>query len=1069
MIAFNDTDDLIVNTVAIQTLDQITAEETVGISSNNGNILLNVGGTLDINQQLDSGTADIGIATNGTIEQTVDGVITSDRLSVRQQLPGADVLLDDGNDVNTAALSNPGTGKIALNDVDDLTIGQVTALAAGNLSVAATTGATTTNADIFINAGGSLTLDAAIDSGTANTYLMAAGDVTQSTSGTITSARLGVRQAATIGNVILDDDNDVDLVATQNAATGGVIAFRDIDDLIIDTVAAANCGNIDFAETVGVMTTSGDILLDVATDLTINQQLNAGTADTRIITNGDVTQSATGIITADELGIRQQSTATGTVLLDDDNDVNSVAVLNNNPASPIVLNDIDDLLVNTVTTQTIGNITFAVTHGIRSTDGDLLLHAGGPLTLDQQFNAGSADARIIADGAISQSSNGTITATNLGIRQESTVGDVSLGAAPNDTDVIAVSNAAEGGDIAFFDVDDLIIDEVVAQTIGNIAFTTTTGIDTNAGDINVTAETDLIITKNVDAAHESLTTSIDESITLISRNGNFTLADTIVITSDENQAPGESDDITGDAVTIVAGSSGGIGVVSLGSDIEIRTDGGVAKQIAPRPTAFAAAPTTGAENAFVTLSDAASMRSNLTFLTEGFLGILELVFGVAGEENLEVVIDWGVILLTDLTASGPAGNATELLTAPGTFEFDLTDGDKTIFYIDTGGAEYLIPHIFEVADLVTTPNDRNGREDNPNIIGVRFSVAQHSSINIWGNSATDPAGAPDTPPPAFSAPVGVTDATGIAQQTAGLALLSSTDTNPLHDFHQESAQLPFANNVATPTGRPEGKAEWEFIAGPSPGVVLVEPTERPTLDIPKIEAPPPPLVVSAIIGNLDFGAGASSDAAIGTDVYLQIRRYFEVDADAEIVIARINDNTIISNRENFEAFVADHAELQDGAGYEVWLITETSGQRVERPIVKFEITGGRPGPATEELPNTFEPYELKELEFEQPMQDGETPVENIPEGDATSAAIPVDDKDAAADETADTDIPADPRDMNDAAALTLLVPSLAFTRAARWRRQQQQPGRGLSRAARTVRRMNGSRNEVESVESGCRE
>ncbi|MDG1896941.1 MAG: hypothetical protein P8J37_18700, partial [Fuerstiella sp.] len=681
----------------------------------------------------------------------------------------------------------------------------------------------------------------------------------------------------------------------------------------------------------------------------------------------------------------------------------------------------------------------------------------------------AGDVLIVSRGTVAQTADGRIVTGHLGIRMVGATGDVALGVAANDVDVLAVRSIAEIGKVIFFDIDDLTIDVVS----GNFAFPTfaaTTGIDTNAGDINITSGGDLTVSQDINAAHDTLTTSIDESITLISRNGDFTLADNTVISSDENTANGAFDDVTGDKLTIIAGSVSGSGDVVLGNNIEVRTDGGVAKQIVPRPTAFASLGTVN-DAAFVTLADSANTRSSLTSVGGEFLGALSLLFGVSGEENLEVVVDWGVVSLTDLTASGPAGDA--MATAnPDEFEFTLDDADKTIFYIDQGGKSYIIPHLYAAFDLTVSVNDRNGREVNTGLIGVRFSVAQHESINVWGGATAD---VPSFDPLGAPGPYAVTDATGqaVVPTAAALALLSSTDTNPLRQLSQEAAQLPFSNLDATPSGTPLGLAEWEFLTGPAPGFVAFAPQEKPTTDIRPAEGQEFSATISEISGDVEFGAGAASDAAVGTEVYLQIRRQFELDADAEIVIPTIRDNTFISNRDSFESFIRDNSELTDGSGYEVWLITETSGQKVERPIVKFEITGGRPGPATEELPQTFEPYELKELEFEQPSEtrpsgengsDGtgtETSQAQPPADGVSSGGIQrsgdapksVDNSEAGSDGAIDE--AEDGERVKDAGVQQAVSGVLVsgFTRAARWRRQAESKPPGVRRVARVVRKM----------------
>lgn len=918
------------------------------------------------------------------------------------------------------------------------------------------------------------------------------------------------------GNITLDASNRLNIgslinpaVQITTAGIGSIVALAGADDLVmtVDARLQSADGSIHTEA-------AGSIMVGrIQTDADVSVTARGGS-----ITDADPAGDALEDIIADGLRIDSAGTVgefgvTGNAM------ETRVTTLASTSGGIVHLTETDDLVVDNVSVTTtranfnssITTTTAAALPGIDTSASDLLLTTGGTLSLGQQLNAGTATARIISGETISQTATGVITAAQLGIILDSATPDqnVELGAAPNVIGTLAVRNTSVGGDVTVFDSDlDLTIENVASL----LSFATTTGIDTNAGDINITAEGDLTINENIDAAHNSISSSIDEAITLISRRGHFSLADNTIISTDEDPTPGVFDDQTGDRLTIIAGSITGTGNVDLGTDIEVRTDGGVAKQIAPRPTAFVTTPTTGAESAFVTLTVAEDMRSSLSFANGGFLGVLDLFFGVAGEENLEVVIDWGVVSQTLLTdPSGPAGadlllagDAIPSTAIVGAFEFTATDADKTIFYIDEGGSQYLIPHSYAIADLATSANDRNGRENNPNIIGVRISVAQHASINIWGDTATDPLTAAIDSPPDFvstGSVQSVTDATGavIDLPTADLSLLSSTDTNPLREFSQEAAETPFSPRAPTPTGIPEGLAEWEFIAGPSPGLVLFEPTERPTIDIPLIESPVNDLVFSEISDDVSFGTGAVSEAAVGTDVYLQIRRRYELDADPEIVIARITDKSFIATREGFEEFVADNPELTDGDGYEVWLITETSGQTVERPIVKFEITAGRPGPATEVLPSTFEPYRLKEIEFEQPEadglpegtdQDGGTDMSAVPAppvvpardqevvtdaarrmdipNDSTSSGGGADsaiEVGAGADNTAVTtdeatiDIPKEAAEFIGAAA----VPAILSGSVARWRRRRSQNDNRLTRTARAMRKISDERTAEDST------
>ena len=286
----------------------------------------------------------------------------------------------------------------------------------GLVTFAATTGLATNDGDVLVNADGALTINSAIDAGTADVRLAADGNITQSAAGTITADELGVRQQnAAGGSITLDDANDVNTLAASNAFAGGTITFNDVDSLTVGTVATQTIGLVTFAATTGLTTSDGDVLVNANEALTINSAINVGTADVRLAADGNITQSAAGTITADELGVRQQSAAGGNITLDDANDVNTLAASNAFAGGTITFNDVDGLTVGTVATQTIGLVTFAATTGLTTNNGDVLVNADGALTINSAINAGTADVRLTADGNITQSTTGTITADELGV------------------------------------------------------------------------------------------------------------------------------------------------------------------------------------------------------------------------------------------------------------------------------------------------------------------------------------------------------------------------------------------------------------------------------------------------------------------------------------------------------------------------------------------------------------------------------------------------------------------------------------------------------------------------------
>lgn len=869
----------------------------------------------------------------------------------------------NGSIVQTDGTSGATTLSESVTAITGLTAsaGPIKLVAAGDLTIANTVAATGAQ-DILLEARSThvadLNLYSNVDSDGGHITVRASQSVV---AGQPAAAPTHVRTTGTGSVVVQALNGDVTMQETaQFASASGPI--------VVQAAGQSVLGQLSTAGDVAVIATTGPVLDAAADNATTNISANRLSLQSGANV-GDVLPAGNSI----ELSVQQLAVdAIGSVhLLEQDAlQIDSISVAY-----------FESAFSDGVNPQTTTSVT-----GVHTNGHDVLLTTGDTLTINQAVNAGVADIRLQAGGTVTQSAAGILTADELGIRITGSQMNqsVDLGGADNEVRLFAAENLSPGGAIRFLDV---VADLRIDQIAGQAGFAAITGLQSNGGDINITSDGTMFVDRNIDATHNTLSSSVDEQITLVSRQGDFIARNGIVITTDEDPTPGVFDDVTGDALTIIAGLQSGNGTVDLPDDIQLRTDGGVARQLAPRPDGFATVPATAPQTAFVTMSDPANMRSSLNFQDNGFLGILDLIFGLPGEENLEVVIDWGVVSQTTLSV-GVAGNAIASTTVGGALEFSGADDDKNIFYIDEGGQRYRIPHKYAISDLAVTPNDRNGREDNPNIIGVRFSVAQHRSINVWGQQITDPTGGTPEMPDAFSSTGAfqqITDAAGnvISLPDAGLALLTSTDDNPLSEFAQQAVEAPIGPTTPTPSGTPVGKAEWEFIAGPTPGRVQFEPTEQVMLSVAEPDLPAEVFITVSAINDLTFSEGVSSDSAIGTEVFLQIQRRFERDADPEVVIAKIADQSVVATRERFEEFVRQHPELTDGAGYEIWLITKTGGQSVEQPIVQFEITAGRPGPAMEDLPPQLKMPALQELEFQQPVDDSaEDNGDSVPQSDS---------------------------------------------------------------------------------------
>src|SRR5207249_106957 len=144
---------------------------------------------------------------------------------------------------------------------------------------------------------------------------------------------LGIKAGGAV--TLVSPTNDVNRLAIE---TTGLIEFRDADDLTVSTVAAG--GNCGFTGAVGLLSNNNDINLRVGTSLQLDQRLHAGTGDVRIVAGTTVNQIATGVVTADELGILAGGDVT---LCAAANDVNRVAI---QTTGLIEFNDADDLTIS---------------------------------------------------------------------------------------------------------------------------------------------------------------------------------------------------------------------------------------------------------------------------------------------------------------------------------------------------------------------------------------------------------------------------------------------------------------------------------------------------------------------------------------------------------------------------------------------------------------------------------------------------------------------------------------------------------------------------------------------------
>ena len=562
-------------------------------------------------------------------------------------------------------------------------------------------------------------------------------------------------------------------------------------------------------------------------------------------------------------------------------------------------------------------------HGDNTSDA--LQLGGSSVDAFNQLELSSIEIARLAEG-------GSLAALTFG-RADSTgsatINGFDISSSSSNLTILA-AQITDGSGILMMGTGDLTIIAGTGDAVLNFA------VSSAGGDLTIIASENLVVRKNLLTANgvEDTDATTGESILLESRNGNITIdgsAGPIHISTDED--PEGSNAITGDQISILANSSHSKtnDVVSFLGDVTISTDGGVARQFGPRPAVGQSS------TAFFTLDSnplpiAIDTASTKWDGNNAYLDAFVLMIGVAGEQNLTVDIDWQ----DPENETGVTSDASIQSMAKSAGVDNVVSSDRIQqFLVPTGGQQNIVGHVYTALDFTLFQTiDRL-----TNIVAT-VSVSQHSSINVTGSRV---------------------EQFGVTQTVPGRDIASAKNLY-IGPGQFEDVRAIFR----IPTSTPAPVA----IFASAPATVV----ERPSIAVAfenKLAD------FRAIVA--DIGSSAAGSSAFSTDVYFQIRRQYEVDGESEVVIERIKDNQSIATREAFEKYVRETPALQDGAGYEIWLISETGDQTVERSVVEFEITGGQPGPASEAESEKIEQPRLQDISFEQPVEVDNPPVEGAPQ------------------------------------------------------------------------------------------
>ena len=406
------------------------AMSITGVTSSDDDVKLTAAGNVTLEEAVNLGEGDLFLDVAGDLSQLATGTIDAAGLGLMVE---GETLLNEANQIDVLAALNDGA--IQVSDIDGFSVGTVIAevvsadraMAAmnGTLDAAAmsVTGVTTSGDDVKLTADGSLSVDEAINLVGGDLILDVNGDVSQSVTGTINAAGLGLMVD---GETVLNEANDIDVLAANN---NGITRVNDIDDLTVgivtveavsaDRAMVAMNGAVDAAamSITGVTTSNDDVKLTAGGDVALLQAVDVGAGELFLDVNGNVTQSVDGTINADGLGL----TVVGDVLLD------NIANNTNNLAADVVgtlnFSDADGFTIASLECDgiVISGITTTVDLNVITNDGSIFQDDDAPLTIggDTLFSTGAGDICLtnvnnIFDGDISLITTGEVVLATSG-------------------------------------------------------------------------------------------------------------------------------------------------------------------------------------------------------------------------------------------------------------------------------------------------------------------------------------------------------------------------------------------------------------------------------------------------------------------------------------------------------------------------------------------------------------------------------------------------------------------------------------------------------------------------------
>jgi len=501
----------------------VTAGTGLGITATSGTVEVDANGVssdVAVNEVIVTTTGNINIFADNDVTFGAGGDVTSTSGNVTVT---ADA--DSGGTasgaltMNDGALINAGSGRIALNADEDITLGGLLTTSTSNTAVVLTSteGGIVDGGDTYVDvvaASGRLVIDTVTGAGVANAIdtTVASLDVDNSTSGAV---KINETDALTVVKAVQATTGDINIVS------GGTMT--------IDSAGSP-------ANAVSTLLT-GTILLDAngaASDILVNDGISSASGAITLTADNDVIFAAEGDITSTSGNVTVTAdadnggTASGALTMND-------ATLINSGSGSIALNADEDITLGGLLTTNTSNTAVVLT----STEGGIV--DGG----DTYVDVVAASGRLVIDSTTGVGVSNAIDTTvgSLDI-DNSTSGMINI----NETDAVTVAKAVQAttGDILIVSGGTLTVDSAgsPANAVSTLTASTITldangaasnivvndGISSASGAITLTADNNVIFAAEGDITSDSgnvtVTADADNGA-----NGAITMADGALINS----------------------------------------------------------------------------------------------------------------------------------------------------------------------------------------------------------------------------------------------------------------------------------------------------------------------------------------------------------------------------------------------------------------------------------------------------------------------------------------------------------------------------------------------------------